>query len=318
MSGTIRAFEERDYEAVVKLWNASFPDYLVSVPQWRKADRERPGHIVLKRYVLEQDGAPAAFGSFNHSEDAFEPHTFWVNPVVPPAAQGRGYGLRLFEHMLEALEPHRPRKLLAFSREDWLRRNRFLARQGFGELSRSFESRLEVAAFDPQPYAGLEAELAERGIALKSYAELEDDAERERKIYHLHTTLDRDVPMLGAYSKPSFERFAQFHWGDERFLPEGYLLAIRDGAYVGLSELFRRPVGNGLETGLTGVLREHRRQGVALALKVKGVAFAERRGAPVISTWNAGSNRGMLAINERLGYVKQPASLELIKQLGAA
>ena len=57
----------------------------------------------------------------------------------------------------------------------------------------------------------------------------------------------------------------------------------------------------------TGVRREHRRQGIALALKLKTIAWAKRIGYSQIQTWNEANNQGMLGINERLGFVRQPA-----------
>ncbi|CAN5907718.1 GNAT family N-acetyltransferase [soil metagenome] len=316
VSTNIRLFTENDYEVVAQLWNAAYP-YKTTADELRRETAKRPEHLILKRYVLEQNGSPVGYGSFQHSEDSFHPQKFWLGPVMPPAHQGKGYGKALFEHLLKELEPYKPTELRDFSREDWTRKNRFLSERGFEEESRSFESRLDVAACDLTNFVGLEEALAAQGLEVKTYADLAHDPARNHKIYDLHTTLDLDVPMTGEYTKPTFERFASYHWEDERFVPEGYLVAVAGDEYVGLSELFVSQADDKLHTGLTGVRREQRRKGVALSLKVAGARFAQTFGAPEINTWNESNNAPMLAINERLGFVRQPANIDFVKKIGS-
>ena len=311
----IRPFTPHDYETVADIWNAAYP-YKTTAAELRRNDAKRPTHLVMKRYVLEAAGEPVAYASFQHSEDTFHPHKFWLGPTVLPEQQGKGHGKALFEHLLRELESYCPTELRDFSREDWGRKNRFLTERGFEEELRSFESCLEVAACDLSPFEGLEQTLKAKGFEVKSYADLAQDLERDRKIYHLHTTLSLDVPMTSEYTKPTFERFATYYWEDERFVSEGYLVALKGDEYVGLSELLISKADDKLHTGLTGVLREHRRKGVALGLKVKGVEFARAFGVPEINTWNESNNVGMLAINERLGFVRQPANIDFVRKLG--
>ena len=44
--------------------------------------------------------------------------------------------------------------------------------------------------------------------------------------------------------------------------------------------------------------------------------YAREHGRREIKTWNDQSNRPMLAINEAMGFVRQPAWIELRKELG--
>ena len=48
------------------------------------------------------------------------------------------------------------------------------------------------------------------------------------------------------------------------------------------------------------------------------LAFARSRGYQRVLTENESNNRGILAINERLGFVKNPVWVHYLKAFGAA
>ena len=55
---------------------------------------------------------------------------------------------------------------------------------------------------------------------------------------------------------------------------------------------------------MTGVLRQYRHRGIATALKVRSIAFAQSRGVSVMYTVHAAANRAAIAMNRRLGYTE--------------
>jgi len=69
--------------------------------------------------------------------------------------------------------------------------------------------------------------------------------------------------------------------------------------------------------GLTGVLREYRGRGIAMALKLQTVRYARDHGYREIRTWSDARNRPMLRIKEAMGFVKQPASINFESPLGS-
>ena len=308
-------FTREDYIAVTDIWNRIYPQYPLSVSEVKKDDEARPDKVKWKRYVLELDTIPIGYGLFFNSEETFHPQEFVLSPYVLPEHHGKEYGKALYKHMMQKLEPYNPTLLKAWSREDFPRQTRFLVDRGFKESMRAFQSLLNVETFDFSRYEGLQSRLESQDIELKSFNELKSDPECECNIYELHTTLDQDVPIVGTYTKPSFEPFAEAHWKHERFLADGFIVAVHKGHYVGMSELSRPEADNKLHTGITAVLSSYRHKGIALALKLRTIAFARRFGAPEISTWNASNNRPMLAINEQLSFVKQPAHIDFVKVL---
>jgi RimJ/RimL family protein N-acetyltransferase len=102
---------------------------------------------------------------------------------------------------------------------------------------------------------------------------------------------------------------------DPRLLPDAYFVALHGAEYVGQSVLWANKTAARLDTGLTGVKRSFRSRGLALALKLRGVAYAKAHSFPTIMTSNDSLNLSILAINEKLGFVKDPAMILFARSL---
>ncbi|MBI3975568.1 MAG: hypothetical protein HY334_04170 [Armatimonadetes bacterium] len=70
-----------------------------------------------------------------------------------------------------------------------------------------------------------------------------------------------------------------------------------------------------MHQGITGTRRAYRNRGLALALKLRTVAFARARGVREIRTWNDTLNAPMLHINVKMGFVRQPAWISFEQRL---
>ena len=84
------------------------------------------------------------------------------------------------------------------------------------------------------------------------------------------------------------------------------------GEYVAQSNLWKTD-GDYLHVGMTGTRRAYRRKGLALALKLRTMEFAKANGVKELRTGNESNNRAMLAINEAMGFVKQPIWMDFVK-----
>jgi mycothiol synthase len=65
---------------------------------------------------------------------------------------------------------------------------------------------------------------------------------------------------------------------------------------------------------LTGVKPQYRRLGIGLAMKLRCIAFAKATGHTSIKAENDAKNIPMLTMNEKLGFVRKPASITFEKQ----
>jgi GNAT superfamily N-acetyltransferase len=263
------------------------------------------------------DGTIAAYAWCGHTQWSFHPQRFALDIFVRPEYQRRGVGSALFGQITTLAESMDGRSLSTQCREDKSETIRFLENRGFLAGMREWESRLDLGEFDPSVYTGYEQKVLDQGIRMATLRELrEEDPDCHRKVYDMVCSIEADVPRSEAeFTPPDFELFQTRLENSLNLLPDGYCIAVANGEYVGVSSVHSSQATNDLEVGLTGVRRDYRRRGIALALKVKATTWAKEQGYPLVKTWNATSNDRMLDINVRLGFRRQPAWVEYKKMI---
>lgn len=319
MTVSIRPFVPADYDRLAPLFAAVYPDYPGELAETRHADAIREARYRFQRWVIERDDALIGLGEYNQEPDMYHPRKFQFNVMIHPDHRRQGLGSALYDHMTRALSSFKPIALYSYAREDHQDGITFLQQRGYVESMREWESHLTVAEFDPAPYAAIEQQVRARGIEIKTLAELASDPERDHKLHRLHVEVGHDVPYPDRQTPLSFDYWVKSDLNAPNRLANAYFVAVDRETYVGLSYVNAvEGAGDQLETGLTGVRRDYRRQGIALALKLRALAFARAHGYRLIKTWNEAGNEAMLSINRQLGFVRQPAWIVFTKRIKAS
>ncbi|PZS07587.1 MAG: hypothetical protein DLM70_03385, partial [Chloroflexi bacterium] len=301
----IRPFTTVDYPAVAAIHNAAFPKEPTTAGKMRDRDEHRHPKTRAERWVAEEDGQIIGVGEYSQSTDLYHPRKFQIIVYFHPDRQQHGLGGALYCHVARTLSRFDPIAFQARAREDEAVCLRFLEARGFLEDFRTWESHLDVLAFDPLPWRSVETRVRAESIRIVSLADLAGDPDRDGTIYDLEWETSRDIP-----SPPSItpnreeltveERDVQFARYREGVLngpdyPAGaFLVALRDGEYVGLSYGEADPERRVLDIDVTGVRLAYRGRGIAQALKVRGIAYARENGYRTIRTWNDTVNRPIL------------------------
>ena len=315
MTGMIRSFRPEDRAAITDFQNCDRPAHLQeTVAEWERMDERRSADEVQMGFCIG-DPAVAFLGVRDLNTTSYRtPGTCGFNLSVALEHRRQGLGSALYE------------KAVAFARERGAERLRthfrllhsiepgvqFLESRGFTETDRELSVLLDLTAFDPVPHT----RPLSGGLRLRSLAEAGDTEEHRRKVYALDGLIHLDLPTHDALpERPPFEEWNKMLEGPEFDANAVVLAENTDGDWVGLSVLgFQEHTTIGW-TNITGVSREYRGQGVALALKLKALEVAALRGCTLILTENHEDNAPMRAINKKLGFTPDVPGVTYVKTL---
>ncbi len=306
----IRVFTPGDYPAIVSIHNSLnivWPEKPRTSEGWVEADRNRNPKCKHQRWVAVKDGNVVGFGSYGQSSFDYHPQRFYINVEVHPEYQRRGIGLALYDCVMDGLQVLDPRVLRADAFTNLPQGFAFLQKRGFYEAFRETPVHLDIASFDPSPYADLEAKLRAQGVIIKTLRELESDPNRDHKLYDLYWEATEDLPSEDdGIEKQPFDEWLKWGLNDPTILHDAYFVALRGDEYIGLRELGKDPDNDILQGGLLGVCRAERKHGIGLAMQLRGIAYAREHGYPVFKTCTAIQNVPMQALFNKLGYARDP------------
>lgn len=319
---SIRSFEPTDeeYETVVALVNAEWPDSPSSVEIWKHNDRTRNPDYHHARFVGEIDNENGtkkivAMGTVWESIWSNKPGKFNFDFEIAEGHKGTGLDSLLYKHMVKSLAVRNPVELKTWTREDKAHRVDFLKKMGFEQTLCEPDSQLNVPEFNFARFASAQEKVAASGIKIVTLPEIQErDPDWMQKLYDLEIAVEQDVPDTDAITPAGLDEYRK-NFERPHIRPDAWFIAVDRDDYVGLSTLWPNTVlKEKLGVGITGVIRSHRRRGIATALKLKTIEFAQEYGATVIETGNE-ENNPMYYLNMKLGFKPLPAYLTFEKTL---
>lgn len=314
MNVTVRRADlPRDYVGIAGVRNAESPEWPTTPEALENEDRIRDPKLHWAAFVAMNDSQMVGWGAIGHDPIAHRPSKFRLDIRVPPVMQGSGIGSRLYQALMAHVAPFEPRQFQTDVWETLERAIRFVTNRGFVEAWRRIDSRLDVSAFDFAPYAGLEARIRTLGIEIATYAELGPDPARLRKLYELDWAIWQDVPYGEPVTRRTLEQFCKEEVEDTDFISEACVIALKEQQFVGYSYLTEHR--DHFVSEMTGVLRECRGQGLATLLKLHAIRYAQAHGGFEIRTTNDSTNAPMLALNAKLGFKRDGATIRFTKHL---
>jgi GNAT superfamily N-acetyltransferase len=276
-------------------------------------DLEAPEEARRRFFVADVEGGIGGYASLWRQQEG----RARVNLLVARAWRRKGIGSALLTEA-ERLAAG-PRALLhARAMEENAEALAFLAARGFEETNRMVRLRLALEEAVVEPL--LPVAVAARGVVLTTLAEerarVPDADERLRLLVAAAATGRADPYSQEPAAPPPGEAYESAQQIIAYYDPrseEAFFLARAEEHYVGLSFLAQCVESDEVFQGDTAVHPEWRRQGVATALKLRGIQYARAHALRAIRTSTASA--GMLALNERLGFRRTGAEVRLVKRL---
>ena len=318
MSHRIREFTgtDADYAICIDLYNKAWPEYHRTEKVYRFSDSARNPKYFHKRIISEKDGVPVGLCTYMEEWESEDEDDYFTMLSIDPAADFVPAIESILSHMLTDIQARNGVKLNTVFLEDRLAVKSFFENNGFTFAQRDPRSELDVQAFDFSRYAGLDAKMAAEGIEITNLTELQKRfPDWQRRMYELEGPIIQDIPTPFPIKQEPFEDFIKY-FDHPNFLPESDFYALEGDRWVGLSNVKKVDgVPDYMSVGLTGTLPSHRRRGIATALKVKTIEFAQQYGAKFIRTDNE-ENNPMYYLNLQLGFEPKPALLNYELRLG--
>ena len=314
----ILQYQPQDAADVAALISRLYPDRALDAGELDQLDHDQQEaeHRYGRAVLRTRGGELAGFAGYAQRLGQFHPRKFVLELIVAPEQRGLGYGAALYDWLLTQVRPHDPLSLRASVREDDAAALHFASSRGFAEDGRFWVSTIDPAQADLSSLPGRVARLEGQGIVLLSAAELarQDPQGWGARLHALFSEVRLDVPRSEPPTPISPDQYRAWVLEDENYLPDAFFLAQSGGELVGQSDLYSSPASPDLFIGLTGVQRPWRGLGVATALKLRALQYAQLQGVPRVWTDNESGNAPILKINDRLGFVRQPARLRLVRR----
>jgi GNAT superfamily N-acetyltransferase len=305
---TFRDLSPDDYPRFIEIYNANHPEEPISASELRAYDESLDrSRYVLKRFAaLSETGKIVGFGQIRHFLDMYHPKKFGIGIYVDPGEYCKGIGTATYQKLMKELTNLDATVAWTWCMEHLPKQQEFYLHRGFNEVVRAWESRLDPKDVDTGKLQNYVENALRQGITFTTLGEEQKRGRSLRGLYELVQLITADMPRAGSTFTPiSYVQWQTLTFNSPRLLPEGYIIAKHGDEHVGVSIVFKNETEPKiLSQDDTGVRREYRGRGIAIALKVKIIEFAKKHGYEIIRTGNDSSNVPMLAINDKLGFKK--------------
>lgn len=320
LSLEVRRFEDTDYQRLAEIYEAIFPERARSIEEWRFYDYSLDKtKYYFKRYacVNSETGVALGFGEMSNPPWMFHPKKFWFDGWVDPKHQGQGIGSALYDKLKDDFDERDAIVAWMGIRENMTEAIAFAMKRGFMEKMRGWESTIDPYQVNITEFQRYPSKASQAGIQFSTLEEeLRGDRDCYTKLYDLVQTAFRDVPIADTPTDTPYDQWLAFEMKNPNLIPRAYMIAKDGDRYVGTSVVWGlKKEPRSLYQGLTGVLREYRGKGIAVALKLRVLDFARKNGFDNIRTFNASTNEGMLSINTKLGFKRDLAWITFEKNL---
>ena len=305
---SIRPYTPLDATAFIALLQRQEND-LVTLDSFTKTEARREISTDFWRAVLEENSEIVGYAQLS-----MRPSTpiGWrdMEVIVKKDAENCGYGGRLLEAVEHQVKQQHLIGLETSVRDTNTSSSVWLEKRGFVFDFHRFESELHLPEFEESQFFNAVARAESHGIRFATRADFMNQASLQT-LHKLDNQLFLDTPDALGRTPLSFERFQKLVAENPQVTPESIIIALDRDAFIGMTIMLRE--NDAFYTGMTGVTREYRNKGIALALKVLGIQYAIRSGAIRMTTHNHSRNAPMIAVNQKLGY-KQRSGFWVFKR----
>jgi GNAT superfamily N-acetyltransferase len=294
---------QADFPRIAELYNTSNPEPITAEQLQEWEAQHLQSQIRHRMVALEESGQIIGYNDAGRAP-WMPAGLFDLHVLVDPAWRNQGIGTLLYQDALQFCQEHGATRLQGQVRDNCAPCLQFAQMLGFQVTRHSFESTLDLSAFDEKRFAGHIEAIEATGIRFFTLADLGNTLEAQRRLYDLNARLVEDIP--GNQGWLPFDEFLKQVCAASWYRADGQIFASDGDIWVGMAAVGYFEHTQSMYNMITGTERAYRGRGVALALKLLSIRCARSYGAKYIRTHNDSENAPMLAVNRKLGYQPLP------------
>ncbi len=159
---------------------------------------------------------------------------------------------------------------------------------------------LDVTGFDETTLIPLLERLTAEGVRFPTMADLGDSNQARRRLYELYCACTNGVP--GVASFDSFAEYVDARIDTASYDPEGVVVAVQRGRWVGMSATTLNPEEGHAFSEMTGVVPDERGRGIGPAMKLLAVRYVRAHDYRWLRTFHHRENTAVIRMNRRIGF----------------
>jgi GNAT superfamily N-acetyltransferase len=312
---TLRPRAIDDDVRIVEIYNQQEADSLPLTLERYRAEHAGTADRQDEQWVVLDQDQVVGVGSFHPAWWTADPGIYAGEIRVDTSRYRQGIGTRLYDQLRARLLAREATRFLCWFRADAAGASRFAARHGFRETGQVLQDcRLYVPEARLDPYAGVDERLHQEGLRIASLAELRRDDEPFLRALQQVSADSGGGPPDPEQRRDSFPTWRRQVLDAAGMSPETHWVALDGDRPVGMTFL-KRLSQDSAENDYTGVASTHRGRGIAPALKLRAIAWAQQHGVDWFYTYSEVVNTPMIAINTRLGYQPGARRVEVARDL---
>lgn len=301
------------WRRAVALRNSYNPDGPVTVERAMNYEAaEKPG-VPKRRFLMSRDGRDLSYGTVIQQYWTPSPGLYGFHLMMAPGDEGIDEGVEFAESQVREFGGN---EATCWYRTDRPALGDALLRRGYIEGQRNPVACLDLLSFDRGRWNAQSERIAADGyeiVDLLTYGKANPDTWKW-DLWRIEMDIFADVPLPDPFVEVPFEDWVRDLDANEMKF-EWQFFALRNGRPVALTQVFANWVDSTIaHTGLTGVSREHRRQGLATALKAQALTRIKDAGVQRIYTDNEEKNP-MFSLNLALGFREVYATVNMKRSL---
>jgi ribosomal protein S18 acetylase RimI-like enzyme len=302
-------FSEEEYRQVAAIEGAVFAMPPLDWEEFQHDDETRDPDFPFRRDWILRDGQRLGYVEWSQQPGNYHPQKYDMYLMVDPACDAADIRPFCLAYLLEHFAPEDLIAITCATQENCEEGLRFFTEYGFQEVARHEISTLDLTTWDSTAFKPVLDRVSEQGIRIVALPQLQesDPAGWQQRLFELEKAISLDIPSHGEKKDETFEVWSRRRLQGPMFDADGWFVALDGDRYVAQSQGYiSHSSPESFENGITGVLRDYRRRGIATALKVHLMRYAQQRGAHSVVTSNA-SHNPMFGLNRALGFEPEPA-----------